>query len=64
MIYEKDAAAAAAAAAAKQFFMTSSCSKYQMRKSQWVSEKNFEWFSSNKQKTIGGAELGLIDFRL
>ena len=29
-----------------------------MRKSQWVSEKNFERFSSYYRKTIGGGQIG------
>ena len=41
----KSAAAAAAAAAIKKFSIPWSWSLYKMRKSQWVSEKNFKWFS-------------------
>ena len=52
------AAAAAAAAAIKKFLIPWSWSLYKMRKSQWVSEKNFKWFSSYYRKTIGGGQYG------
>ena len=56
---EKPAAAAAAAAvAAKKNLTTWTCFSYPMRKSQWVSGKKFMLFSSYKQKTIGGGQIG------